>query len=526
MTLLFSMDAYEQVADAYLAGLEQRAASNGALEGVASVASFFISRIDSAVDALIAERFGGATNARQRAVLRSLQGKVAIANAKLTYQRYRELFNGPRWRALARRGAQTQRLLWASTGTKDASYRDVRYVEELIGPDTVNTMPPATLAAFRDHGRPRASLWEDLEGAFDTLATLADAGISLQEVTDKLLAEGVQLFSDAFDKLLGAVGKRAGNASAAKINQQNLDCCPSRSHWQTLEAIGDWRTNGKVRRLWARDASLWTGADEGQWLGWLGITNGQIAHIERLKSIAEAAKSEGFSHALLLGMGGSSLGPEVMRTTFGKIAGFPELHVLDSTDPMQVRAVESRIDLERTLFIVSSKSGNTLEPNIFKDYFFERVRRRLGKRAAGNHFIAITDPGSKIHRIAESEGFRRVFFGAPAIRGRYSVLSDFGLVPAAIMGVDVPKLLDRTEEMVQACMPSVPIDENPGVMLGLILGTAHNQGRNKLTLIVSPGIGDLGAWLEQLVAESTGKAGKGIHYGRSGIARRSRGLRQ
>ena len=215
-----------------------------------------------------------------------------------------------------------------------------------------------------------------------------------------------------------------------------------------------------------------------------------------------------------------------MRTTFGRIAGFPELHVLDSTDPMQVRAVESRIDLERTLFIVSSKSGNTLEPNIFKDYFFERVRRRLGKRAAANHFIAITDPGSKIHRIAESEGFRRVFFGAPAIGGRYSVLSDFGLVPAAIMGVDVPKLLDRTEEMVQACMPSVPIDENPGVMLGLILGTAHNQGRNKLTLIVSPGIGDLGAWLEQLVAESTGKAGKGIHYGRSGIARRSRGLRQ
>ena len=220
VTLLFSQETYEQVADAYLAGLEQRAASNGALEGVASVASFFISRIDSAVDALITERLGRATNARQRALLRSLQGKVAIANAKVTYQRYRELFNGPRWRALARRGAQTQRLLWASTGTKDASYRDVRYVEELIGPDTVNTMPPATLAAFRDHGRPRASLWEDLEGAFDVLATLADAGISLQQVTDKLLAEGVQLFSDAFDKLLNAVGKRAGKASAAKINQQ------------------------------------------------------------------------------------------------------------------------------------------------------------------------------------------------------------------------------------------------------------------------------------------------------------------
>ena len=509
VTLLFSQEAYEQVAEAYVAGLEQRDASNCALEGVASVASFFISRIDSAVDALIDERLVDTTNAKQRALLRNLQGRVAIANAKLTYQRYRELFDSPRWRALARRGAQTQRVLWASTGTKDASYRDVRYVEELIGPDTVNTMPPATLAAFRDHGRPRASLSEDLEGAFDTLATLAKAGISLQEVTDKLLAEGVQLFSDAFDKLLGAVGERAGKASAAKINQQT-STLPDSLASAALEGIADWRTNDKVRRLWARDASLWTGADEGQWLGWLGITNGQIAHIERLKSIAEAAKSAGFSHALLLGMGGSSLGPEVMRTTFGRIAGFPELHILDSTDPMQVRAVEDRIDLERTLFIVSSKSGGTLEPNIFKDYFFERVRRRLGKRAAGNHFIAITDPGSKIHRIAESEGFRRVFFGVPTIGGRYSVLSDFGLVPAAIMGVDVPKLLDRTEEMVQACMPSVPIDENPGVMLGLILGTAHNHGRNKLTLIVSPGISDLGAWLEQLVAESTGKAGKGI----------------
>ena len=352
-------------------------------------------------------------------------------------------------------------MLWASTGTKDASYRDVRYVEELIGPDTVNTMPPATLAAFRDHGRPRASLWEDLEGAFYTLSTLADAGISLQEVTDKLLAEGVQLFSDAFDKLLGAVGKRAGKASAAKINQQNSLLPELARVGRARRPSGIGARIGKVHRLWARDASLWTGADEGEWLGWLGITNGQIAHLERLKSIAAAAKSEGFSHALLLGMGGSSLGPEVIRTTFGRIAGFPELHVLDSTDPMQVRAVESRIDLERTLFIVSSKSGNTLEPNIFKDYFFERVRRRLGKRVAANHFIAITDAGSKIHRVAESEGFRRVFFGAPAIRGRYSVLSDFGLVPAAIMGVDVPKLLDRTEEMVQACMPSVPIDENP-----------------------------------------------------------------
>jgi transaldolase/glucose-6-phosphate isomerase len=275
-------------------------------------------------------------------------------------------------------------------------------------------------------------------------------------------------------------------------------------------ALDDWRAHAKVRKLWARDASLWTGADEGQWLGWLGITNDQLAHSERFKTIAEAAKTAGLSHALLLGMGGSSLGPEVMKMTFGKIAGYPELHVLDSTDPAQVKTFEHTLDPAKTLFIVSSKSGGTLEPNIFKQYFFERVKQVVGAKDAGSRFIAITDPGSKMQKVAESDGFRHIFFGLPSIGGRYSVLSDFGLVPAAIMGVDVSKLLDRAETMVRACMPSVPVEENPGVVLGLILGVAHNQGRNKLTLTTSPGIGDLGAWLEQLVAESTGKAGKGI----------------
>jgi transaldolase/glucose-6-phosphate isomerase len=265
-----------------------------------------------------------------------------------------------------------------------------------------------------------------------------------------------------------------------------------------------------VRRLCARDASLWTGSDEGRWLGWLGVTDDQLAHIERLQRISQAARSAGFEHALLLGMGGSSLGPEVMRMTFGKIAGYPQLHVLDSTDPDQIRSCEKIVNHGRTLYIVSSKSGGTLEPMIFEQYFFERLKQHVGEGEAGNRFIAITDPGSKLQGLAQSEGFRRIFSGDPHIGGRYSVLSDFGLVPAAIMGVDVPKLLDRTEEMVHACMPSVPIEENVGVMLGLILGLAHNQGRDKLTLITSPGVGDLGAWLEQLVGESTGKAGIGI----------------
>ena len=510
VTLLFAQDAYEQVAEAYIAGLEKFAAGGGDLKRVASVASFFISRIDTAIDALTAARLQATTNAREQSVLRGLTGKVAIANAKLTYQRYQELFNGRRWQALADLGAQTQRLLWASTGTKNPSYRDVIYIEELIGPDTVNTVPPATFEAFRDHGRPRASLAEDVDAAFDTMAALAEVGISMKHVTDQLLDDGVALFSEAFEKLLKAVEKQSKEAGAGQINRLTYTL-PEPLAVAVKASLAAWRAQGKVRKLWGQDAALWTGKDEAQWLGWLGITNGQLAHIQRLTRITEVAKSAGFSHVLLLGMGGSSLCPEVIKMTFGTIPGFPELHVLDSTDPAQVKAFENKVDLNNTLFIVSSKSGSTLEPNIFKQYFFDRVQQLVGLQEAGRRFLAITDPGSKLQQVAESDGFRHVFFGWPNIGGRYSALSDFGLVPAAVMGVNVAKFLDRTEEMVCACMPSVPVEENPGVVLGTILGVAANQfGRDKVTLIASPGIYDLGAWLEQLLAESTGKAGKGL----------------
>ena len=509
-TLLFAQDTYEQVAEAYISGLEQRVARGGDPTRVAGVASFFVSRIDTAIDALIAARLPATTNVREQTFLRGLTGKVAIANAKLTYQRYRELFSGRRWQALAAQGARTQRLLWASTGTKNPQYRDIVYVEELIGPDTVNTIPPATLDAFRDHGQPRASLTEDVDAAHDTMGMLAEVGISMKETTDTLLAEGVQLFSDAFEKLLKAVEKQSRDAGAGTVNRLTYTL-PAPMLADVNASLAEWRARGKVRQLWGRDASLWTGKDEAQWLGWLGITNDQLAHIQRLTRITETAKSAGFSHVLLLGMGGSSLCPEVMKMTFGKIPGFPELHVLDSTDPAQVKAFEGKVDLNHTLFIVSSKSGSTLEPNVFKQYFFDRVTQLVGAQEAGRRFIAITDPGSKMQQVAESDGFRHVFFGWANIGGRYSALSDFGLVPAAIMGVDVAKFLDRTEEMVCACMPSVPVEENPGVLLGTILGIAANRfGRDKMTIIASPGIYDLGAWLEQLVAESTGKEGKGL----------------
>jgi transaldolase/glucose-6-phosphate isomerase len=510
VTLLFDLAAYERVADAYLTGLEKLVARGGDPTRVASVASFFISRIDTAVDALIATRLQAATNATEQGILRGLTGRVAIANAKLAYQRYQEFFSGRRWQALAAQGARTQRLLWASTGVKNPSYRDVVYVEELIGPDTVNTIPPATLEAFRDHGRPRASLAEDVGAARDTMEGLTQVGISMKDVTDRLLVEGVQLFADAFAKLLQAVESQSKDAGAGRINRLTYTL-PEPLTAAVNDSLAEWRAQGKVRRLWGRDASLWTGKDEAHWLGWLGVTNDQLAHIERLTALADVARSAGFSHVLLLGMGGSSLGPEVIKLTFGKIPGFPELHVLDSTDPAQARAFENKVDLKNTLFIVSSKSGSTLEPNIFTQYFFDRVAQLVGKQAAGQRFVAITDPGSKLQQLAERDGFRHVFFGWPDIGGRYSVLSDFGLVPAAVMGVDVAKLLDRTEAMVSACMPSVPVGENPGVVLGAILGVAaRNFGRDKVTIIASPGLRALGAWLEQLLAESTGKAGTGL----------------
>jgi transaldolase / glucose-6-phosphate isomerase len=274
--------------------------------------------------------------------------------------------------------------------------------------------------------------------------------------------------------------------------------------------LGDWKTCGKMQRLWRRDATLWTGDDEAKWLGWLDITEDEIAHPIQLRGLAKEVWSAGFKDILLLGMGGSSLCPEVLWMTFGKTAGYPDLHVLDSTDPAQVKTFESKIDIARTLFIVSSKSGSTLEPNIFKQYFFERAKQAVGAANAGSHFIAVTDPGSKMQQVAEADHFRLVFFGRPSIGGRYSALSNFGMIPAAAMGVDTKKFLDRTQEMVRACGPAAATEENPGAMLGIILGTAAQSGRDKVTIITSPDISDLGAWLEQLLAESTGKVGKGI----------------
>jgi transaldolase/glucose-6-phosphate isomerase len=507
ITLLFSQKVYIEVAKAYIAGLEKLVANGGDPSHVASVASFFVSRIDSAVDKQLDEKIARANDPHEKERLAALKGKVAIANAKLAYQEYKELFSGARWEKLAAKGAKPQRLLWASTGTKNKDYSDVLYVEELIGPNTVNTVPPGTLDAFRDHGKLRDSLEENVEEAKHVLAELDKSGVSLDAITEELVKDGVKLFADAADKLYGAVAHKRATVLGAAIGSQKLALSPGLEK-AVEKGTEEWRASAKIRKLWHKDKSVWTSDDENKWLGWL--ESPAKANVADYEDYARRVKGQNFSDAVVLGMGGSSLGPEVVAKTFPKKSGFPKLHVLDSTDPAQVRAMEKAVDLKRTVFIVSSKSGGTTEPNVMKDYFFAQVSKAIGADKAGHRFIAVTDPGSSLEKVAAKQGFARTFFGDPTIGGRYSVLSPFGLVPAATAGVDVHSLIHHTLAMVRSCGADVPPQENPGVQLGLAMGLAGLEGRDKVTIFASKKIADFGAWAEQLIAESTGKEGKGL----------------
>ena len=509
VTLLFSQQVYEDVVGAFLSALEERAAAGKPIGRIASVASFFVSRIDTVVDKLLEEAAARAKSDAERAALTRLRGKVAIANAKLAYQRWQERFSGSRWEQLKKLGARPQQLLWASTGTKNPAYSDVLYIEELIGPETVNTMPEKTMDAFRDHGKVRASLTTEVDAAAETLTAIERAGISLDSGTAKLVDDGVTLFSDSFDELNAAIAEKRGRILGKALDEQTL-VLPESMKKDIGRASEAWRSRGNIRRLWSEDASLWTSRDEADWLGWLDVVDAQLRDIPSLKEFAAEVQTQGFTDALLLGMGGSSLGPEVLAESLGSAKGFPKLHILDSTDPQQVKRFEKNIDLKRTLFIVSSKSGSTLEPNVLMDYFFSKASDAIGAVDAARHFIAITDPGSHLEKVAKQKGFHRVFHGIPSIGGRYSVLSPFGIVPLAAIGHDVRTFLESALVMVRSCGPEVPPAQNPGVELGLAIGVAALQGRDKVTVVGSPSIASFGAWAEQLLAESTGKNGKGF----------------
>ncbi|MGQ9631789.1 MAG: bifunctional transaldolase/phosoglucose isomerase [bacterium] len=509
-TLIFSTENYERVAKAYIAGLEVLARKGKPLDRAASVASLFVSRVDTAVDGLLEERIGRSEGDPEK--LKSLLGKAAIANAKMTYLKFKEIFSGERFSKLRKKGAKVQRLLWASTGTKNPNYSDVLYVEELIGPDTVTTLPPSTLAAFKDHGTLRNSLEEGVDEAQSVLRDLADAGIDLDEVCRKLQESGVKSFADSFNKLISCIEAKREAISARRARRWEATLGEYEPFVRrTLESIARDRF---AQRLWEKDAALWK--DDPQHkrviknrLGWLTVTDVMEGQVEFLKAFADEIRRDGFAYAVLLGMGGSSLCPEVCRLTYGVIPGYPDLAVLDSTDPTSIKALEGAIDLARTIFIVSTKSGTTTETLSFYKYFRERVREIKGA-LFGESFIAITDPGTPLERMAAEDGFRRVFLNPQDIGGRYSALSYFGLVPAAIMGIDIASLLDRADKMATACAPCVSPKENPGVWLGAIMAELAGRGRDKVTFVIPPALEAFGYWAEQLLAESTGKEGKGL----------------
>lgn len=505
VTLLFSINVYEQVVEAYMSGLEDLQRAGGDVSKIASVASFFVSRIDVAIDNRLAEL--GDQQASDQ-----LAGKVAIASARLGYVRYKALFAGPRWQLLAAAGAQTQRLLWASTSTKNPAYKDTLYVEALIGRDTVDTIPPATMDAFRNHGVAKSdSIEQGVEEASAVLAALDQYGLSLTDITAKLVKDGVQQFADSFDKLFGAIARGRSALIANGRAGSKITFGSKAMQSAFADEMEIWRKEGRIRRLWGGDKFLWSDTDEDRWLGWLNVAELELAGVGQLQNFAHYVKACSFTDVILLGMGGSSLGPEVLAETFGHQVGWPRFHMLDSTDPAQIKTIESAVDLRQSLFVISSKSGSTLEPNIFMDYFLDRVGSTPGIETAGEHFVAVTDPGSSLERRAKQANFAHIFYGVQSIGGRYSVLSKFGLVPAAAMGIDVKRLLETALPMERSCGGDVPPSENPGVQLGVALGVAATRfGRDKVTIIASPAIAVLGAWLEQLLAESTGKLGRGL----------------
>jgi transaldolase/glucose-6-phosphate isomerase len=492
VTLLFSVESYTAIAEAYIRGMERRLDAGESLD-VHSVASFFVSRVDTEVDKRLAEL------GRE-----DLRGIAAVANARAAYQRFKELFLGERFARLREAGCPVQRPLWASTGVKDPRYPETKYVDTLVAPHTVNTMPMATLLACEETLEVTGPTADQDPSA--ELAQLAEAGIDMGDVTAKLLREGIEKFVEPFDKLVAGV----------ELNREGIvtgrpptiaSSIPDDLEPALIERVKQAQAENVARRIWQHDESLWGGPgvpEIANRLGWLTISEKMLEHAPDLLEFVDEVKAEGLTDAVLLGMGGSSLGPEVIRRSYGQIPDGLRLHVLDSTDPGAVLAVEREVDLDTTLFIVSSKSGGTIETLSHMRHFYERTG------GDGRKFVAITDPGSPLVDVAGERGFRRVFENDPDIGGRYSVLSYFGLVPAALAGVNVEAMLHRSQVAEQNCADFGDSSSNSGLWLGVALGGLALQGRDKATFVVSKPIESFGLWVEQLIAESTGKEGKGI----------------
>jgi transaldolase/glucose-6-phosphate isomerase len=512
ITLLFSIESYEAVANAYVNALERRDGEGKQVNNVSSVASFFLSRIDVLTDQLLSHRIKP-SDKEASVSAELLLGKAAIANAKLAYWSFKRIFNGSRWQKLAEKGARVQRPLWASTSTKDPLYEDTKYVDTLIGPDTVNTLPEETIIAFEDHGILKQNAIEDgMDESERIFSELRNAGIDISFVTKQLENEGVQKFIDSYNELMEVIADKRKQFLRGKVSTQSINYGNSQSEVKSvLKSLDDKLFS---QRLFNKDPYLWT-EDKAtaeliyNRLGWLESVQDYQGKIDELESFAQEIVKAKYRYAVLLGMGGSSLCPDVSAQTFGSKKGYPELFVLDNTSPEAIRNVEREIDLAKTLFIVSSKSGTTTETLCFYRYFYEKVKQQVGDKA-GDHFIAITDPGTPLETEAVDNNFRRVFKNRSDIGGRYSAISYFGLVPMALIGMDIRSLLDNAHREQLSCGPFIPSKANPGITLGALLGFYARRGRDKVTFIVSESIHSFGYWVEQLIAESTGKLGKGL----------------
>jgi transaldolase/glucose-6-phosphate isomerase len=501
VTLIFSLDRYAEVMEAYLRGLESRAARGETLGHIASVASFFISRVDSAVEARLDEiiRREGAGAARAA----SLMGKAAIANAKLAYAQFEGIFYTDRFKRLEDAGARFQRPLWASTSTKNPDYPDTYYVDTLIGLHTVNTVPQKTIEAFMDHGTAEATLRDDISGARARIQAIESLGIAMDQVTAELEEDGVRKFSEAYAGLLDSLEDRARGFRAEL--EPLLPAISSELERLESEEV--------ARRVWGHDAALWTSKsgeiDEVQnRLGWLDLPQTMASQLDALKATAEQLKKQGIQTAVLMGMGGSSLAADVMRRSLGRSDEI-DMIVLDSTDPETIAKVGKAIDYEKTVFVVASKSGGTVEPLRLLDLFWDRAASLLGDQTK-DHFIALTDPGSKLQKLASERGFMKVITTPADVGGRYAALTPFGLFPAAMMGLDLVGLLSGGGKMARACGPQNPVAGNPGLYLGAVLGAAYRSGRDKVTFVADPEVQPFADWVEQLLAESSGKDGVGL----------------
>lgn len=511
ITLLFSVERYAEVVHAYIRALDRRVTEGKAVNNTVSVASVFISRIDVLTDQLLAQHkvsFEGKPNISYPDLL---AGKTGIATARLAYQRFKEIFSGAHWEMLKSKGAHVQRPLWASTSNKDPLHNELRYVEPLIGENTVNTLPDKTITAFAEHGKLiKDAIEQEQDETKQFFIDLKKSNIDIDFVTQQLENEGIAKFIEAYDQLISNLALKRMKILGDKASPQHIS--PGKLETEIKHAYAAIDERQIATHLFTKDPYLWKKEpvqikEISQRLGWLNLADDFTENVKTLTAFAATVVSEGYTHAVLLGMGGSSLSSEVARETYDTANGYLKLFVLDNTATEAILELENKIDLDKTLFIVASKSGNTQETLSFFRYFYNQLKAKNNN--PGNNFVAITDDGTPLVKLAQHYHFRKTFVNPSDLGGRYSVLSDFGLVPMALMGIDIHAFLSSARQMESSCN-SAPAATNPGISLGVVLGVCQKHGRDKVTFVLSSSINSFGYWLEQLLAESTGKEGRGL----------------